>query len=69
MVKPRISSMKSTGKDNWDPHAKLCVTLETPEMADDNISSATILRRSTDSVVKHVYFNWNLIKQQADAAY
>ena len=68
-VKPRIISTKRIGKDHRDPHAKLCVTLDTPEMVDDIISSATILRRSTDSAAKRVYFNRDLTKQQADAAY
>ena len=68
-VKPHIVSTKRVGKNHHDHHAKLCVTLETPEMVDDIISSATILRMPTDSTVKHVYFNRDLTKQQADAAY
>jgi hypothetical protein len=47
----------------------LCVTLESPETVDYIISSATILRTSTDPTVKRVYFNRDLTKQQADAAY
>lgn len=68
-VKPHIVGTKRIGKDIRDPNAKLCVTLERPEAVDDIISSATILRRSTDSAVKRVYFNRDLTKQQADAAY
>jgi hypothetical protein len=68
-VKPHIVNAKRVGRDTHDHHAKLCVTLESPETVDDIISSATILRTSTDPAVKRVYFNRDLTKQQADAAY
>lgn len=68
-VKPHIVSARRIGNNNGDPNAKLCITLESPDMVDNIISSATVLRKSADSMASRVYFNRDLTKQQADAAY
>ena len=68
-VKPRIVSSRRLGKDRSSPTSKLCITLENSDAAEDLIDSATLLRSSTDATVRRVFFNKDLTRSQADAAY
>lgn len=64
-VKPRVVHTRRVGKDK----AKMCITLESADAAEDLIQSSSLLRSAADSHLRRTYFNRDLTKQQADAAY
>lgn len=68
-VKPRIIRIQRLGKDRTSIYSKLCVSLENADAVEDLLSSSTLLRQSTNQYAKTVYFNRDLTKQQAAAAY
>ena len=69
-VKPQTIRVKRLGKDDGNKKSKLCVTLTSKEAVDDLLDSAGLLRKSSDSSVrKTVFFNRDLTRQQANAAY
>jgi hypothetical protein len=68
-VKPRIVRTWRLGKDRTSINSKLCVTLENADAVEDLLSSSALLRQSIDQKTKTVYFNRDLTKQQAAAAY
>ena len=67
-VKPRIVRTRRIGQ-NGGNGAKVCVTLESAECVDDLLASSSILRSSTDPTARQVYFNRDLTRAQAKAAY
>ena len=69
-VKPQTIRVKRLGKDDGNKKSKLCVTLGSKEAVEDLLDSAGLLRKSSDiSVRKTVFFNRDLTRQQANAAY
>ena len=68
-VKPLVVAVRRLGRDNKNPNAKLCVTLENVETVKDVISSSRLLRASQDSEVRRVYFNHDLTRLQSEEAY
>jgi len=66
-VKPHVLSARRIGKDASS--TRLCVTLDSSDAAEVLLSSATMLRASSDPDVRRVYFNKDLTRQQAEAAY
>ena len=68
-IKPRILGIRRLGQNNRSPNAKLCITLDSPEVVGDLLQSSTLLRKSSDPAAQNVYFNRDLTKKQADAAY
>jgi len=68
-VKPRIIRVRRLGKNRQNSNPKLCVTLDNSDSVGDLLSSATLLRSSTDVSVKQVFFNRDLTKKQAETAY
>lgn len=67
-MKPRVVRTRRLGKSGGgNAPAKLCVTLDHPSSVNSVIESASILRRSQE--FSRVYFNHDLTKAQAEAAY
>ena len=64
-IKPRVVRAWRIGKDK----AKLCITLESAEAVDDLIDSSSLLRNASDYNARHIYFNRDQTKQQAQAPY
>ena len=64
-VKPRILKTRRLGKDN----VKICVTLNSPDDVKDLLSSAVILRSSSEVKFRQVYINRDLTRIQAEEAY
>jgi hypothetical protein len=69
IVKPQILRVRQLGSDMTSPTSKLCATLDSSDAVADIIESSRILRHSEDANVRRIYFNRDLTKQQADAAY
>lgn len=68
-VKPHVIAARRIGKNRTEPTAKLCVTLENEAAVTDLIQSATLLRSSSDVSINRIFFNRDLTRMQADAAY
>ena len=68
-VKPRVVRVRRVGNNSSNSATKLCVTLDSEETAHDLLESAAILRRSSDSNIRKIYFNPDLTKAQATEAY
>lgn len=68
-VKPLLLSCGRVGKATPTRPAKLRITLENSQAADDLIASSSILRQSSDTIARSVYFNRDLTKMEAQAAY
>jgi len=66
-VKPHVLAARRIGRDASS--ARLCVTLDSSDAAEALLSSATMLRASSDQDIRRVYFNKDLTRQQAEAAY
>jgi len=68
-VKPHVAVTRRIGKNRSDPSAKLCVTLESEDAVDALLSSAALLRSSSNASVNRVFFNRDLTRSQAEAAF
>jgi hypothetical protein len=68
-VKPHFIRARRLGKDKDNPSAKLCVTLESSDAAEDLIASSSMLRHSTIPSIRNIFLNRDLTRKQADIAY
>ena len=57
------------GKATVTRPAKLRITLDNSQAADDLIASSSILRQSSDTIARSVHFNRDLTKMEAQTSY
>jgi len=68
-VKPHLMSCHRVGKPTATRLAKLKISLDNSQAVDYLIVSSPILRQSVDATIRNVYFNKDLTKMEAQAAY
>lgn len=68
-VKPHIATTRRLRKGVAAPSSKLLATLDSPQSVQAVLESATLLRKSTNPLVKKVFFNRDMTREQLEAAY
>lgn len=68
-VKPHLLSCSRVGKATATRPAKLRITLDNSQAAEDLLASSSILRQSSDTIARSVYFNRDLTRMEAQTAY
>ena len=70
-IKPRPirESCRRLGKSTAERPAKLRITFENSQTVEDLIQASSLLRHSTNTVAKNVYFNRDLTKIEAQEAF